>query len=133
MLKVHSWDERSPRDRNWELDSWDHDSDDEGKSDQEKAAFEFMDTLLHLYFSGVLTANIFCIFCYWVNKAGLVCEAASKYAMAPGKSSGKYKDHLDEKLEFAQQRRHMYHLETFGRQRHKDDRRPIDVVARSNF
>ena len=100
MLREHAWEQRD-QNRGWDLAGWDHDSDDDGMSEQEKAAFEFMELLLQQYFAGVITATTFCILCHWVSKAGLVCEAAAEYSLPPGRSSGKYKAHLDEKLQAA--------------------------------
>ena len=129
MLREHAWEQRD-QNRGWDLAGWDHDSDDDGMSEQEKAAFEFMELLLQQYFAGVITATTFCILCHWVSTAGLVCEAAAEYSLPPCRSSGKYKAHLDEKLEFKQQRHHMYHVDVPGRHRHSEERRPVTVVAR---
>lgn len=127
MLREHEWDlPEFNGDHDWDLDS-----DDDGKSDEQRAADEFMEILLHEYFSGVITAIVFCQLCHWACKGkSSVGEAAAPYALPPGRTSGKYKSHLDEKLEFRSKRRHMYHFDVPGRQRHSEDRCSVTIAAR---
>lgn len=131
-MREHSWESHQCS-HSWQSEfdrSWSQDSDDDGMTDQQRAAFEFMELLLQLYFSGVLTATNVCMLCYFAAKGGLANEPAAQYGLPPGRASGKYKDHLDERLEFKTKRRHMYHFEVPGRQRHSDDRVPVTIVAR---
>ena len=121
----HSWE--SHEGDHWD---WNHDSEDDGMSEQEKAGAEFMELLLQQYFGGVITATLFCMLCHWASKAGLASQSATVYGLPPGRASGKYKQHLDEKLEFRKQRRHMYHFDVPGRQRHSDDRVQVQIAAR---
>ena len=102
-MSSHSWENQ-----NW--DYWNADSDHDAMSEQEKGAHEFTELLLEQYFAGVMTAQVFCLLCYWASAGGLVGEAAARYGLPPGKQSGKYKWHLDEKLHFKSQRQFMYHF-----------------------
>lgn len=121
-MSAHSWES--------EVWDWQHDSDDDGLTEQQTAGAEYMEVLLQQYFSGIMTATVFCLLCHWGAKAGLDSEAAGKYGLPPGRSSGKYKQHLDEQLEFKSQRRNMYQFSVPGRQRHSDDRVGITITAR---
>jgi hypothetical protein len=124
-MQEHEWEKHA-----W--DYWEHDSD-EDMSEQEKAAFEFVELLLEEYLSGTITAATFCILCFWANAAGLVSAAAARYGIPPGRASGKYKDHLDEQLHFRQQRRHMYHFQVPGRQRRSEERCAVTFAARHSY
>ena len=123
-MAAHSWEAHT-----W--DNWSYDSDDDGLDDVQRSAAEFMEVLLTQYFMGALSAQVFCILCHWGHKGGLVGDAAKKYAMPPDKSSGKYKDHLDDALHCKEQQRRMYHFEAPGRTRHADQRCKIRFASRS--
>ena len=125
-MKRHSW-ESHEFDRG---DEWNADSDDDGLTEQQRAGNEFMELLLQQYLSGVITATCFCLLCHWASKAGLANESTASYGLPPGRASGKYKQHLDEKLEFKKERRHMYHFTVPGKERHSDERVPITITAR---
>ena len=102
-------------------------------SKEQEAAHEFMERLLEEYFSGVMTAMTFCVLCYYAHAGGLANESASKYAMPPGRSTGKYKAHLDERLHFKEQRRHMYHFDVPGRQRRSEEQCSITLAAKPAY
>lgn len=124
-IQEHSWESEK-------LACWEQDSDDDLPT-QEKAAHEFLECLLEEYFSGVITAMTFCILCYHAHAGGLSSDSAAKYALPPGRSSGKYKAHLDEQLHFKAQRRHMYHFEVPGRDRRSEERCSITLAAKPSY
>ena len=121
-MPEHSWESH-------EWDQWTFDSDDDGMSEAERCAFEWIELMLTEYYGGAMTAQTFCVLCHFASGGGLVGKA-SDYALPPGRSSGKYKDHLDERLNFKQQRRHMYHFAAPGRTRYSDQRSEITFASR---
>ena len=123
-MTSHSWESREHA---W--DYWSYDSDDDGMSEQEQGAFEFLEVLLTEYYRSAMSAQTFCVLCHFASLGGLVGKA-SEYALPPGRSSGKYKQHLDDRLNFRQQRRCMYHFTAPGRKRFSDQRSEITFASR---
>ena len=121
-IRQHDWEKHDSH-------CWGANSDDETSS-QDAAAHEFMELLLEEYFSGIITAMTFCLLCHYAHAGGLAGDAASKYGMPPGRSSGKYKAHLDDQLHFKRQRRYMYHYDVPGRQRRSEERCSITLAAK---
>jgi hypothetical protein len=122
----HSWE---VEDHAWDAGAWNEDSDDERMSEQDKAGSEFLEVLLGLYMASALTAQHFCVLCYWAAKGGVPGVVAT-YALPPGRQSGKYQAHLDDKLLFKSKREKMYLLQTPGMQRADISRSRVTLYAR---
>ena len=72
------------------------------------AAKEFLEVLMGLYLESVISANRFCVLCYWAQLAGIKAEQVAAYAMKPGIHSGNYQKHLNKELGFDLQRKRLY-------------------------
>ena len=122
-MPSHSWEQQE---HSW--DNWNADSDDDVRSEEEKATAAFLEVLLGLYFMSSLTAQNFCVLCYWAHKARMT-GIIGEYAYPPGRSSGKYQEHLDEKLHFKSERKKTYQFRTPGTISGEGSRGEITLVS----
>ena len=121
-------DVRNQRTHAWELESDDSDAS-ALENDFEIAATNFVGELVDAYMSNAISAQLFCILCYYAAKAG-VQGVVHEYGMAPGKGSGNYQRHLDSKLGFSGQRSSMYSLQTYGHRKHDLERTEFSIPVR---
>lgn len=117
-LATHSWETGS--EHSWESDARVDESDGGSSSEDEPsteaaATGEFLNALQALYLSSTISAMTFCIICYWAGLAGL---AVGQYGMAPGRSSGNYKRHLDAILKVPDYKKQLYDLDIIGHRKH---------------
>ncbi len=72
------------------------------------AARAMIDVAMGLYMSSTISAQHFCILCYWAWKAGI--QQAAEFAQSPGKASRHYQRHLSRMLGLDFVREHSYPL-----------------------
>ena len=116
---VHAWEEPQS------------DSEEEPRPHESpvEAARVFLDMLVDLYMTSVLSAQTLCVLCYWASKAGLQ-GLVSEYAKAPGGPSGHYQRHLNHKMGFDVLRGSLYTLSAPGLRSTDVSRTPLNFTMR---
>lgn len=100
----------------WERPGYnDESSEDEAgpESEREAAAVKFLDILIDLYLSSVISAKTFATVCYYAALAGMPGDV-SRYSYKPGASSGNYQKHLDKAMGFDKSKAKFYELQIPG-------------------
>lgn len=119
----YSWEERNYDDANSdESDS----GDDDANLTIEQCSEEFMNLLVHLKLTGVLSAYQACILSHWAKRGGLR-DPGAKLALAPGQSMGNYSKHFDKATGLsAEMAGEFYRFSMPGILRHTPGRTPLD-------
>ena len=98
---MHSWEQRAPHTwedpRRQDQDEGSGDeSDPENNLDAEgvEAGQYFISMLLHLHYTGKMSAKTVCCLCWWAKQAGIQ-GPAKDYAYKPTAQSGKFQRHID--------------------------------------
>ena len=91
---------------------------------------EFLDTLLHEYFAGTLSARAVCEVCYWAGKGGMGPRVQA-YGKAPGSNSGHYQRHLDVQLGFKVGFSQQYSVPVVGQRRGGTGRTEFEMPVRN--
>ena len=78
--------------------------------DPNAVADMFIEEMLSLYLESVISAQAFCVACYWAAKAGMAGARIHEYALRPGLSSGNYAKHLFDVLGLCESRNKLYRL-----------------------
>ena len=127
-MQTREWEEDPEVSHPWEDDgtSCASDCSDLPKSEKESAMEEFMDVLMSLYMSSVISARIFCVICYWLGKAGL---PFGQYGLRPDASSGHYKRHLDKVLGVPDFSKDLYEVPVAGHRKHDLSRTQHNICA----
>ena len=113
-LPHHAWEDAPAIPHLWEGSS-DDDSDDDldPLTNKTAAAAEMLESLFDLYYTSSISAQVFCVICFWAGKAGVPGEAA-RYGKRPGLASGHYQRHLDEVLGFKAEAAKLYEIDVAG-------------------
>ena len=74
----------------------------------EECSSEFMNLIVHLKLSGVISAKHACVLSYWAKGAGL-CAPGSALALSPTHSGGAFSKHFDKVVGVGLNRREMFH------------------------
>ena len=74
----------------------------------EECSSEFMNLIVHLKLSGVISAKHACVLSYWAKGAGL-CAPGSALALSPTQSGGAFSKHFDKVVGVGLNRREMFH------------------------
>ena len=97
------------------------DSDDEDPdplTDTDAAAEMFLDTLLGLYVQSFISAQTFCVICFWAGLSGVQNRKVRAYGRPPGADSGNYQKRLDRRLGYSKLKKECYELNVVGQRKH---------------
>ena len=96
--------------------------------DATAAADLFLEELLSNYLESKISAESFCIMCYWASKGGLAGTRVAEYGLRPGHSTGNYSKHIKQVLHMDNEQH--YRLSIPAAKKNSLERAKVDIPMR---
>lgn len=127
MAAYHAWEHEDPGDHAWE-NSDNSGSDDEADPEKnpEAAASGFLDVLVDLYMTSSISAQTFCVLCWFAAKSGMP-GLVHQYGKKPGGATGHYQRHLNSSFDFKEINSRLYTVKAPGQTKDNVGRSSVDL------